>query len=145
MALISPLGSIYTLSIFERSSVKADSLKPCMISSSEINAFFRFSFINLSSLNSNILLPLTIFPKASLCEINQQKMRCIITMTKQVIITGTNADAPTIARLKIAPSNIEMILSSGLCMPNERLPDIRISKKAIKKNYYSSTAHLVSI
>jgi hypothetical protein len=48
------------------------------------------------------------------------------------MITGKNADAPTTARLKIAPSKIAIILSSGVLNPNERLPEMRISAKAIK-------------
>jgi len=43
-----------------------------------------------------------------------------------------NGDAPTIPLLNVAPSNMAMILSSGVRTPKDRLPDILISASAIK-------------
>jgi len=105
-ALISPLRSIYTLSILFRLSVKAVRLIPCIISSSQTSALFMFSGIKRPFSNNNILFPSTSSLMRLLRKINQAKNRCKRTITKQLIITGTNADAPTIARLNTAPSDM---------------------------------------
>ena len=51
-------------------------------------------------------------------------------MTKQVINVGRKGDAPTMARLRVAPKVMVIILSSGVRTPNERRPEILINMKA---------------
>ena len=46
---------------------------------------------------------------------------------------GKNAEAPTMARLNTAPKTIVTTLSSGVCNPKDRLPDILIKTRAITK------------
>ena len=133
MALISPFRSIYTRSIVSISSVNADFRTPCITSSSHSKARFRSASINLPSLKSNILFHSTNFANALLRLMSQPKPRCKKTITKQVATTAKKGDAPTIARLSVAPSVMVIILSKGVRTPKERLPDIRIKMKAIAK------------
>ena len=54
-------------------------------------------------------------------------------MAKLTIITGKKPDAPTIALPKIVPNKIIIILSSGVLIPNDLLPEILIKISAKKK------------
>lgn len=59
--------------------------------------------------------------------------RCINTITNAAETVGKISDAPTTVLPKIAPKRITIMLSKADLIPNERLPEILMSKSVTRK------------